>query len=173
MKLACRAVVATVLATGCVHHAVAEYISGPTGTPNIPGCNPPRSWTMKDGRYQCLLPPPAPPVVNPPTGGGRGEIKSVNGNFYCFTGPGGTTWWWKNDWVLVVTTSQGKTTYWDQVSVLFAASPGQDPDAASQRLLNDPALNGFQVFIDPKLAPVLAPGVMSVLEPTCFMDPNP
>ncbi|MCW3677825.1 hypothetical protein [Burkholderia cenocepacia] len=21
---------------------------------------------MKDGRYQCLLPPPAPPVVNPP-----------------------------------------------------------------------------------------------------------
>jgi len=68
MKLASHAMVATILAVTCVHHAAAEYISGPTGTPNIPGCNAPRSWTMKDGRYQCLLPPPAPPVVNPPGG---------------------------------------------------------------------------------------------------------
>lgn len=46
----------------------AQVVQNPVGTPNVGGCQPPRQWTMRDGWYQCLMPPVAPGGGSP--GGG-------------------------------------------------------------------------------------------------------
>ncbi|WP_321959250.1 hypothetical protein [Burkholderia cenocepacia] len=46
----------------------AQVFQTPVGTPNVGGCQPPRQWTMRDGWYQCVMPPVAPGGGSP--GGG-------------------------------------------------------------------------------------------------------
>ncbi|HDR9103125.1 TPA: hypothetical protein QDB15_006771 [Burkholderia vietnamiensis] len=47
------------------HLSHAQVVSQPVATPTVPGCFAPRSWTARDGYYQCLMPPVNPGGTSP------------------------------------------------------------------------------------------------------------
>ncbi len=75
-KIAVRILVMGALAAGA-STAPAQVYQNPVGTPNVGGCAPPRQWTMRNGWYQCLMPPVAP-------GGGSPGGSSGGGGTYRF-----------------------------------------------------------------------------------------
>ncbi len=77
-KIAVRILVMGALAAGA-STAPAQVYQNPVGTPNVGGCAPPRQWTMRNGWYQCLMPPVAPGGGSP--GGSSGGAALTDSDF--------------------------------------------------------------------------------------------